>query len=135
MTKNSNDADGSSREERVGRNEAPTSDRLEPGEAAQPVDTDRWVQVHQAYYDREGDEELATTITLAVAEAGGVDPLDREELPPLYESIDASALEDTFFAPSWAETDRQEGSVVSFHYDEYTVLVRADGWILVYALR
>lgn len=39
------------------------------------------------------DEELATTIVTAVADARGVDPLD---LPPLYDEVDLDAIDRLF---------------------------------------
>ncbi|WP_162224377.1 HalOD1 output domain-containing protein [Halorussus amylolyticus] len=87
-------------------------------------------QVEQARYDPESDRELATVVVFAIADAKGVDPLDGT-MPPLYDTIDAEALEDTFFGSTAPNTDREELGVVSFHYDGYRVVVRSDGSIRV----
>lgn len=109
------------------------ADEWEEVGAAETVDTDDWVQIHQSYYDSTNDEgELTTALVSAIAEAKGVDPLNHSEMPSLYDSIDAQALEETFFGPSGAETQREEGSVVTFIYEDYKVALRADGWIFVY---
>jgi hypothetical protein len=93
------------------------------------------VQVQQAYYERESDREPATALVQTIADAKDVDPLDSAKIPPLYESLDAAALEDTFFGPLEAGTAPQDGGVVTFHYTGYKVALRADGWIFVYESR
>jgi hypothetical protein len=100
--------------------------------SAENIDTDQWVQVNQAHYDRESDGELATKLIFTIADTKDVDPLNYDELPPLYESIDAQTLEETFFGPSGAETERDESGAVEFRYIGYKVVLRADGWIFVY---
>lgn len=101
-------------------------------DSATPLDTDQWVQIHQAHYDRTSAGELATALVYAIAEAKGVDPIDHDEMPPLYEFIDAQALEESFFGPSGADTQRSEAGVVTFIYTGYKISLRADGWIFVY---
>ncbi|MFC6977303.1 HalOD1 output domain-containing protein [Halomicroarcula sp. GCM10025709] len=96
------------------------------------MDTDQWVQVHQEHYDRESDGELATALAFAIAEAKGVDPLNHTEMPPLYEFIDAQALEETFFGPSGAGTRRTEAGAITFMYDNHKIALQSDGWISVY---
>lgn len=109
-----------------------TPDEWDHTESVAAVDTDDWVQIHQAHYDREGEEELVTALVLAVAEAIDADSLDPSQMPPLYESVDAQALEETFFGPTAAGTRRDEGGAVTFQYNGYKVALRADGWIFVY---
>lgn len=99
------------------------------------IDGDRWVQIHQEQYDREHDGELATTLAMAIAAAKDVDPVNNEAMPPLYEAIDAQALEDTFFGPSSANTERKEEGSVNFAYAGCMVTLRANGWIGVYEPR
>ena len=101
-------------------------------ESATNIDTDQWVQVEQAHYDRSTDGELVTKLIYSIADAKGVDPLDHTELPPLYESVDAQALEESFFGPPGAGTQRDEPGAVAFRYAGYKVVLRADGWISVY---
>jgi hypothetical protein len=109
-----------------------TPDAWEQGNSGTPVDADEWVQVTQLKYDRKREGELATALVKAIAEAKGVDPLDHAQMPPLYESIDAHALEETFFGPSGADTHREETGTITFHYNGYTIALRSDGWIFVY---
>ncbi|AUG49600.1 hypothetical protein BVU17_18620 (plasmid) [Haloarcula taiwanensis] len=67
----------------------------------------------------------------AIAEAEGVSPSEVKS-PPLYECVDAAALEDTFFGPDVTGRSRQGVGSVKFHYTDYLVKVRSDGWIQVY---
>jgi hypothetical protein len=64
------------------------------------VDTDQWAKIHQGHYDWEENGELSTELALIIADAKGVDLLDRVEMPPLCRSVDAQSLEKTFFGPS-----------------------------------
>lgn len=107
------------------------SETFEAVDPEEFVDTDEWVQIHQAHYDRESDGELASALVFAIADAKGVDPLDRVEMPPLYESIDAQALEESFFGPTGVSTQRKEAGSVTFMYDSLKVALRSDGWIFV----
>jgi len=127
--------DDSAPEDAVEPDDGDAPDSWPSGELQERVDPDQWVQVHQTQYDRESDRELATALVRAIAEAKGVDPLDSAEMPPLFESIDAAALEDTFFGPPGADTGHQDGGIVTFRYTEYKVALRADGWIFVYEPR
>lgn len=108
------------------------ADEWEQVEAGETQDTDDWVQIQQSYYDSADEAELTTALVSAIAEAKDVDPLNHSEMPSLYDSIDAQALEETFFGPSEAEIQREEGSIVTFIYEGYKVALRADGWIFVY---
>ncbi len=100
------------------------------------VDTDQWVQVNQLHYDREENRELATALVYAIAEAKDVDPTNRAEMPPLYDSIDAQSIEETFFGPPGVNNhQREQSGAVTFMYDGYKVALRADGWIFVYEPR
>lgn len=92
---------------------------------------DRWTQAAQRHFDPDQDGELTTAIVYAIAAAEGVSPSDVKS-PPLYESIDASALQDTFFGPDVVGVDRQGIGTVEFRYDDYRVTVQSDGWIQVY---
>jgi hypothetical protein len=134
MTGNPNN-DDSTPEDAVEPDDEAVPDHWTAGKPQEETDTSQWVQVNQASYDSESDGELVTTLVKAIADAKDVDPLDSAEMPPLYGSLDAAALEDTFFDPCKAETDHQDGGLVTFHYTGYKVALRADGWIFVYESR
>ena len=93
-----------------------------------PTDEPRWRQVAQRLYEPDGDEELTTAIVFAVADAAGVSPTEVRS-PPLYEVVDAAAIEDVFFG-SGRET-RGTGTV-EFRYQGYRVEIRSDGWIVIF---
>jgi hypothetical protein len=84
----------------------------------------RWSQVTQRHYDADGERELTTAIIFALAAAEGVAPAEMDG-PPLYDSVDAAALEETFVGPEGS------GGTVTFRYADYRVTVRSDGWIAV----
>lgn len=89
-----------------------------------------WVQVAQRRYDPGGDQELATEIVFAVAAAENVPPADVES--PLYERVDAAALEATLFSSTGDGDDFRESMTTTFRYATYLVKVRSDGRIQVY---
>ena len=134
MTGNQNN-DDSTPEDAVEPDDGAVPDHWTPGQPQQEIDTSQWLQVNQASYDRESDGELVTALVEAIADAKDADPLDSAEMPPLYEALDAAALEDTFFGPPGAEKAPQGGGFVEFHYTGYKVALRADGWIFVYESR
>lgn len=88
-------------------------------------------QVAQRHYEPDGDGDLTTAIISGIAEAEGVAPSEVKS-PPLYESVDAAAIEGAFFGPSVAGETRQCVGTVEFQYAGYLVTVRSDGWIRVY---
>lgn len=90
-----------------------------------------WTQVAQRNYDPDLDEELTTTIAFALAAAEDVQPIDLKA-PPLYEVVDASALQDTLFENGNGQADRRGSGTVEFYYGEYRVEVGSDGWVQVY---
>jgi len=90
-----------------------------------------WTLVVQRQYDPE-EGTLATTLVFVVAEAMEVDPTQVQS-PPLYDCIDARALERTFFATGPAGSPPHATGAVQFHYRDYLVRVRSDGHIAVYA--
>jgi hypothetical protein len=90
-----------------------------------------WTQVAQRLYEPDGRGELTTAIVYAIAEAEGISPSELKS-PPLYECVDAAALEDTFFGPDVTVRSRQGVGTVEFHYTDYLVKVRSDRWIQVY---
>ena len=55
-----------------------------------------WSQEAQRHYEPNGSGELTTAIIYAIAEAKDISPAELKS-PPLYQVIDAPALEDTFF--------------------------------------
>lgn len=89
-----------------------------------------WTQAAQRHYDRGHDEELTTAIVFAIADAMGVEPVAVRS-PPLYEFVDAAALDEAFFGPNVTEMARQGVGSVEFEYRQYRVTVRSDGWIQV----
>jgi len=96
------------------------------------VDPDtHWSQVTQRHYEPDGTGELTTPIVFAIADAKGVSPSELKS-PPLYECVDASTLEDTFFGPDVADEPRHGMGTVKFQYTDYLVKVRSDGWIRVF---
>lgn len=90
-----------------------------------------WSQVAQRHYEPGGKGELTTAIVFAIAEARGVSPSEVKS-PPLYEVVDAPALEDTFFGSDVADQSRQGTGTVEFRYTDLLVKVRSDGWIQVF---
>ena len=93
--------------------------------------TDQSNQLAQYHFEPTDNGELTTAIVYAIAEAEGINPLELQS-PPLYDVIDAPALEATFFGPKAAGRHRHGVGTVEFHYLEYLVTVRSDGWIRVY---
>lgn len=89
-----------------------------------------WTQVAQRHYDCDTDGELTTAIVYTIADAMGVEPTAVRS-PPLYECVDAAALDETFFGPGVADTARRSVGSVEFEYRDYRVTVRSDGWIHV----
>ena len=85
-----------------------------------------WRLATQTQYDCDDDTELAAAIVYAVADVKGVDPPD-SSLPPLYDSIDAAALEETFFGPREAGPERDESGAVTFTYDGFKIALQSDG--------
>ena len=67
----------------------------------------------------------------AVADAEDT-PAGETRVPPLYDTIDAAALERTFFGSDVASGSRQGVGSVEFRYVGYRVTARSDGWIRVY---
>ena len=93
---------------------------------------EEWRPVEQTQHDPDGRTELVTDLAVAVAEAKGVDPLDHEQLPPLYEHVDPASLERTLFRGGGSTTASASLRHASFLYLRFKVVVAADGWIAVY---
>ncbi|RBI63921.1 hypothetical protein DMJ13_05280 [halophilic archaeon] len=91
-----------------------------------------WTQVAQRHYDPDDDNgELTTALVFAIADAKGIAPTDLKS-PPVYDCIDAAALEETFFGPDLDGESRHGVGTVEFRYDGYLVQTKSDGWIQVY---
>jgi hypothetical protein len=106
------------------------SDDESVADAGPGTDTDaRWRQVAQRHYDPDGAVELTTALVFAVAEGRGVDPTELRD-PPLYECVDAAALEETFFGSE--EASRRGVGTVEFRYADLLVTIDSDGWIRIY---
>lgn len=112
-------------------------DRTDTGEFVldQRLSTDdEWEFVLQRPADRLDDRGLTTTIVMAVADAEGIAPKDVKD-PPLFEAIDAVALEQAFFGRGDRESAHDENMTTEFMYHDHRIVVRSDGWVLVYDRR
>lgn len=90
-----------------------------------------WRQLKQRLYDPDQTGDLTTEIVYAIGEAADVPPSDVKS-PPLYETIDVAAIEETFFSSDNENESRQGIGTIEFRYVEYRIKVRSDGWIQVY---
>ncbi|WP_157972406.1 HalOD1 output domain-containing protein [Saliphagus sp. LR7] len=88
-------------------------------------------QVLQRHYDPEESIEFTTTLVAAIADAKGVEATEVGS-PPLYDVVDAAALENTVFGAETPRRSRRGSGTVSFRYDGLVVEVESDGWIHVY---
>lgn len=89
-----------------------------------------WELVTQSPYDEDAGE-LTTTIVDAVAEAEGVSPQDVKS-PPLYDVVDTAALEAAYVGPGGDTHTNDPSLFTEFLYRGFRVVVRSDGWVLVY---
>lgn len=95
------------------------------------LDTERsWTRVAQAHFDPRRDEDLTVPVAAAIAAAEGVDRTALD--PPLYEVVDTSAVQQSFFGSGSYEKARDATGVTQFRYGEHLVEIRSDGWIQVY---
>jgi len=83
-------------------------------------DTDTYRLSH----DRQSDESLTTTISRAIAIVLNTPPT---ELDPLYETVDADALNQLFTEPT--DTALHDAGRVSFRVNDCAVKVHATGLI------
>lgn len=86
-------------------------------------------QVSQRHYDPGEDADLTTVIVSAIADGRGICPSEVKD-PPLYQIVDAAAIEATFFGRD-STTSRVGSGAVEFQYEEYHITVQSDGWVLV----
>jgi len=94
--------------------------------------TDEWRQITQVHYDPDSSESLTATLVTAIADARGVDPLDYDQMPPLYDAIDPTSLENTLFERAQSNRlDRDAAGVILFRYGEHMVTLQGDGWISI----
>lgn len=84
---------------------------------------DGWVPI--ARYRADERDDLATVIVSAVEEYTG---RDATEFPPLYEAIDADALEALCYRPNG---EPRSGVQVRFYYADRELAVTSDGLVLV----
>lgn len=103
---------------------APGPGRQVPGEA-------EWEVVAQAHYDPSEADGLTETIVYAIAEAESVSPTDVTGRP-LYDVVDTAALEAAFFSGGTDSSTDEPRSLTEFMFRGFRVLVRSDGWVLVY---
>lgn len=99
------------------------------------LDSDQWRQVKQTAYEPAAEGELATELIYAVADVKGVDPLDNEQLPVLYDAVDAASLEEALFSSAGTGRGHTSEGFVSFQYVGLTITVESNGWITVYEER
>lgn len=106
-----------------------------PPSARQRNGRHKWVQVNQTRSDYKCIDELVTTITLVVAETKGVNPLDQQSLPIMYDAVDMPSLENAVPEPEPDQRERSEVEPVNFFYAGYGIRVGTDGWVTVYERR
>lgn len=80
------------------------------------------------YSGRTDRQSIAERVVEALAAAEGVSPIDLDE--PLYESVDAEAL-DALFAPQLDGSPRSGEGHVEFSSNGYRVVVGKDGDVLL----
>lgn len=120
-----------------GGGDRPANDRIATDEfaIAQPVPPDaEWELVVQRPVDPSEYGGLTSTIVSAVADAEGVRLTDVED-PPLYEVLDTAALEAAFFSSGDPRYLYDADVSTEFMYRDYRIVVRSDGWVLVYERR
>lgn len=93
-----------------------------------------WMPVTQCYFDPESDVELSNALVKAIADTKDVAPSEVSE-PPLYEVVDAAALERALFESGGSGIFQRDGGTFEFRYSDLLVKVRNDGWIQVYETR
>lgn len=94
-------------------------------DATHPAGDWGWVEVARGDYDPESDFDLTSAVVSAVADAAGADPTALNG-PPLYDSVDAAALESSLFGEGAPDRSAE------FRYLGYRVVVDSDGRIRVY---
>lgn len=94
-------------------------------------DETTWGQAAHRHFEPNEHEELVTVVVLALADAMNVDPLELRD-PPVYECVDVSAIEATFFGIYGTDPSRGSDGSVEFRYTDYLVKVDSDGWVCVY---
>lgn len=104
--------------------DVPASDGRGPREA-------EWVQVSQAPFDEGSSDELAVTIIELVADAEGISPRDVKS-PPLYDTVDAAALEAAYFGPERRVQAGESTASTEFLYRGFRIVVQSNGWVRLY---
>lgn len=84
---------------------------------------DDWRLVHVVHHDREGLDDLSSTVARAIAAVEGIDPTELH--PPLARVIRLEAIDDLF-------TGRKGEMRVEFIYAGYKVTVRSDDRIRIH---
>lgn len=109
-----------------------TATRSEPDPTSQAVPKDvGWELVVQTPFEVTESDGLTTTIVYAVAEAEDIAPRDLKH-PPLFDVVDTAALEAAFFGDRERQRVHDPNSSTEFMYRDYRVVVKSDGWVLVY---
>lgn len=122
----------SSNDDEADARESEESDHtwIEDGRRSVPPNAE-WELAAQNPIDEHPEGSLTTTIVSAVAEAEGVSAVDIKE-PPLFEVVDTAALEAAFFGSDETSRTGDYDSTTEFMYRDHRVVVRSDGWVLVY---
>lgn len=90
----------------------------------------QWTRVARRVHDRDADEELATTIVFALADAEAVAPHEVTG-PSLYEHVDLEALQ-AVVGDGHRSRSGSGTNTVRFEYGDYVVVVESTGEVGVY---
>lgn len=107
------------------------SDSAELGPGRQVPGEAEWEVAAQAHYEPSEADGLTETIVYAIAEAEDVSPTEVTGRP-LYDVVDTAALEEAFFSGGTEPNTDEPQSLTEFMFRGFRVLVRSDGWVLVY---
>ena len=93
-----------------------------------PTEID-WELLDQIPFGPDEPHDITTAVIEGVAEAEGVRQMEIRD-PPLYEIVDAEALQEALLG---IPQDQTEGLQFSeFMYQGYRIVVRSDGWVQVF---
>ena len=104
-----------------------TGTTIETASETIPLRYNPATETYLAVHDWEADESLSMTVVAAV---GAVAESELTELPPLFESVDADALND-LFEPIESDSRRREAGRVTVPYSGFRLTVHANGEIRI----
>jgi len=84
----------------------------------------------QARYEHDDPHDLTTAIIYAIADAEGDEPTEIKS-PPLYDYIDAPAVEEALFGSRRKRNTDAGRQSINFFYRGHDITVRSDGWVFV----